>query len=230
MTMLEGLIFLFSVGSIAFLIEASVMLAEHQWWWRRALVAALLVGLGVNAKFGDHLWQSLIILILAVSTAALPHTRSRFFALSAIALGGPFLFSSDLASDLHRDVFEPDRTDILLVTSGFLFAVVVGSGLVEAVIKRVRGLPSSSAEAEKRAGAPAGGQIIGMLERALVFGAVLVGHPEAVALVVAVKSVARFPEFDRDRAFAEYFLIGTILSLLFALGVAYLVRAALAVT
>jgi hypothetical protein len=69
-----------------------------------------------------------------------------------------------------------------------------------------------------------------MLERAFVYGGVLVGHPEAVALVVAVKSVARYPEFKgrNGRRFAEYFLIGTLLSLLFALGVAYLITAALA--
>lgn len=33
----------------------------------------------------------------------------------------------------------------------------------------------------------------------------------AVGLIVGAKSVARFPEFQ-SRAFAEYFLIGTLLS------------------
>lgn len=60
-----------------------------------------------------------------------------------------------------------------------------------------------------------------------VYAAVLVGHPEAAALVVAVKSVARYPEFTHDRKFAEYFLVGTLLSLLVALGISYLIRAAL---
>jgi hypothetical protein len=47
--------------------------------------------------------------------------------------------------------------------------------------------------------------------------------------VVAVKSVARYPEFKgrNGRRFAEYFLIGTLLSLLVALASASLIRAAL---
>jgi hypothetical protein len=81
-------------------------------------------------------------------------------------------------------------------------------------------------------GMPGGGKAIGMLERAFAYGGVLVGHPEAAALVVAVKSVARFPEFRKEstgRRFAEYFLVGTLVSIGLALGVGYLMGAALQV-
>lgn len=39
---------------------------------------------------------------------------------------------------------------------------------------------------------------------------------QAVALVVAVKSIARFEEL-KQRAFAEYFLVGTLTSVLVAI-------------
>ncbi|MGA9775312.1 MAG: hypothetical protein WBU92_05265 [Candidatus Dormiibacterota bacterium] len=47
-----------------------------------------------------------------------------------------------------------------------------------------------------RFGAPAGGMVIGTVERAFAHAGVLVGHPEKVALIAAVKSVARSPEFN----------------------------------
>ncbi|WP_198412479.1 hypothetical protein [Nocardioides mangrovicus] len=64
-----------------------------------------------------------------------------------------------------------------------------------------------------------GGAWIGLLERAAVFVCVLSGHPEAVALVVAVKGLGRYPELrsaDAARGAAERFIAGTLASLLWA--------------
>jgi hypothetical protein len=49
------------------------------------------------------------------------------------------------------------------------------------------------------------------------------GRPEAIALVLTAKSVARFPSF-KNEAFGEYFLIGTLLSLVLAAAVAIAAR------
>ncbi len=54
--------------------------------------------------------------------------------------------------------------------------------------------------------------IIGRLERFLIMTAVLAGSPTGVGLVVAAKSVFRFDAAKKDRKNAEYFLIGTFLS------------------
>lgn len=59
------------------------------------------------------------------------------------------------------------------------------------------------------------GMYIGWLERLLVVFAVVARSPEAVGFVVAAKSIVRFPSL-KDRPFAEYFLIGTMLSVLVA--------------
>jgi hypothetical protein len=58
---------------------------------------------------------------------------------------------------------------------------------------------------------PGAGELIGLLERALVFVLVLAGSLPSVGFVVAFKSAARFPQF-KDPEFAEYFLIGTLTS------------------
>jgi Protein of unknown function (DUF3307) len=59
------------------------------------------------------------------------------------------------------------------------------------------------------------GMYIGWLERFLVVTAILVQSPSMVGLILAGKSIARFPELKEQR-FAEYFLIGTLLSVAMA--------------
>jgi len=60
------------------------------------------------------------------------------------------------------------------------------------------------------------GLYIGWLERFLVVTALLVQSPATVGLILTAKSIARYPEFKIER-FAEYFLIGTLLSISMAL-------------
>ena len=55
------------------------------------------------------------------------------------------------------------------------------------------------------------GMYIGWLERFLMVTAILVQSPSMVGLILTGKSIARFPEL-KER-FAEYFLIGTLLSI-----------------
>jgi hypothetical protein len=71
------------------------------------------------------------------------------------------------------------------------------------------------------------GLYIGWLERFLVITAVLVGSPEGAGLVAAAKSVFRFEDARQGRAFAEYFLVGTFLSLSEAVGAGLVLRWAL---
>jgi hypothetical protein len=59
------------------------------------------------------------------------------------------------------------------------------------------------------------GLYLGWLERGLLVIAFAMGSFTAVGLIIGAKSVARFPEF-KSRAFAEYFLIGTLISVTIA--------------
>jgi Protein of unknown function (DUF3307) len=68
------------------------------------------------------------------------------------------------------------------------------------------------------------GLYIGWLERFLVLTALLLQSPATVGLILTAKSIARYPEFKSER-FAEYFLIGTLLSISIAvMGGAFLAK------
>ncbi len=75
-----------------------------------------------------------------------------------------------------------------------------------------------------------GGAWIGVLERTAIYASIVAGWPEGIAVVLAVKSLARYPELQAGKksAAAERFIIGTFVSTLFACacaGVAVSIRA-----
>ncbi len=59
------------------------------------------------------------------------------------------------------------------------------------------------------------GRVIGFLERVLIFFFVLNNQFTAIGFVLTAKGITRFKELN-ERSFAEYFLIGTLLSSTFA--------------
>ncbi len=59
------------------------------------------------------------------------------------------------------------------------------------------------------------GATIGVIERLLIAALVLAGGVATIGLVVAAKTLARFRQLD-DRVFAEYYLLGTLASVAFA--------------
>lgn len=110
---------------------------------------------------------------------------------------------------------QAQRGKILAVLIVYLIAVV-GSGyairyLLRPLLRRLPTLPGESADELRNAG-----MYIGWLERFLVLTAVLLRSPATVGLVLTAKSIVRYPEIKSGR-FAEYFLIGTLLSILLAL-------------
>lgn len=91
--------------------------------------------------------------------------------------------------------------------SAFVFAHEGGNTIVAGV------LPEDEPESEGEDLEV--GSLIGSLERWIVLLLGVAGLWEAVALVVAAKSIARFEELKKQ-AFAEYFLVGTLTSVLVA--------------
>lgn len=71
-----------------------------------------------------------------------------------------------------------------------------------------------------------GGRLIGPLERVLVLILTLAAAYPILAAMLAAKGIVRFPEISRDGetgARAEYFLVGSLVSWVIALGAAFLV-------
>lgn len=104
-------------------------------------------------------------------------------------------------------------------------SIVVGAAATVAVL----------ALADSEAGRPVshvrfqglrGGAWIGVLERVGIFAALASGYPEGVALILAIKSLARYPELrtGQQSGVAERFIIGTFTSMAVAAGCAGLLR------
>lgn len=101
-----------------------------------------------------------------------------------------------------------------IVVATLVVSVLLGRLLVWSVLRRVE--PGPAVPAVLR-----GGTWIGMLERLAITGAVLAGFPEAVAVVLAIKGLGRYPELreahpDRRSPAAERFIIGTLASYIWA--------------
>ncbi|WP_393965098.1 DUF3307 domain-containing protein [Exiguobacterium sp. S22-S28] len=70
------------------------------------------------------------------------------------------------------------------------------------------------------------GRYIGLVERAIIVCLVAVNATGAIGFIIALKALARFKQFD-DRRFAEYYIIGSLLSILGALLCGMAIRLAL---
>lgn len=128
-----------------------------------------------------------------------------------------------LSPGIPFDVLTPAMQNFRNIGNKFLavpviyLAVIFGGGYL------IRLLTLSMAESVKiHESVKAGEQLqnaglyIGWLERFLILTALLLQSPAAVGLILTAKTIARYPEFKSAR-FAEYVLIGTLLSVSMAL-------------
>jgi hypothetical protein len=110
---------------------------------------------------------------------------------------------------------------VIAVLVGYTISIAVGAVFVNCILKRLRLTPEERTEIQ--GGIPNAGLIIGLLERAIVTTLVYLGEWNAIAFIFTAKGIVRF-ESVRHRYFAEYFLIGTLSSILFAAAVALIVK------
>ncbi|HSK07919.1 MAG TPA: hypothetical protein VK990_10390 [Acidimicrobiia bacterium] len=99
---------------------------------------------------------------------------------------------------------------IVIVVVGGLLLTLPSNWAVRRVLRMAR---HEAPQGENRAG-----RWIGVLERLLIYVLVLIGAAAAAGLVVAAKSILRFPEISRKPAAIdpEYVLIGSLASWLLA--------------
>lgn len=110
----------------------------------------------------------------------------------------------------------------VVLLSAFAFTWTGGSSIVSGVLDRLS--PDLEEQEEQDSGVPGSGRLIGILERTLTLILILLGQWAAMALLLTAKSVARFEEL-KERRFAEYYLVGTLTSLLVAVVVGLLLGA-----
>ncbi|HSS34113.1 MAG TPA: hypothetical protein VLL27_12610 [Solirubrobacterales bacterium] len=99
----------------------------------------------------------------------------------------------------------------VLAAAATLFLLATANRIVRLVLEAADAFP------DKDESSPRGGRLLGPMERLIVAAVVVAGEPAAAALVIAAKSLLRFPEIKgkTDRV-TEYFLVGTFTSLVVA--------------
>jgi len=170
-------------------------------------------------------WVLAILLTAGTVAVSLLADRLRLPALALVALGpvgvGALMLAFRLAvpSPAHA-------LWVLLALALAALGVVAGSPLTMLVLRRAApaqiekqgvagGILVEDERTEQTREVLRGGAIVGYLERAAIVVSILVGHPEAVAVIVAVKGLGRFSELVAPEV-RERFIIGTLVSMIWA--------------
>ena len=123
------------------------------------------------------------------------------------------------------DLFGPSFIKLCILLSGLILVLKVSGIIIGMLVKPlIKKIDKSIDSKKKKTGAKGidgGGELIGLLERLLIFFFILNGVWSAIGFLVTAKSIFRFGELkDREnRIEAEYILIGTLYS--FAFGILF---------
>jgi len=114
-----------------------------------------------------------------------------------------------------------DWLNLSIISLGLLFVINEANIITRYLFQVFHLSPLKADKNGKTSGSVDGrelntGRIIGIVERILIYYLVLNGQFAAIGLVLAAKSFARYKEMDK-REFAEYVLIGTLISTVLAI-------------
>ena len=180
------------------------------------VVVVLAWGSSVTWGFGHSgpAWLPLTVFVVALSAAV---------ACSGLAptAGGPL--ESWLSSVTLPALGSVSADRFLLVLGAFGIQLSTGNVLVRLVLKSTRTINPGADGAMPRTPLK-GGRLLGPLERIFILALALGGQVTAASVVVAAKALLRFPELssrrdqERIHQLTEYFLLGSFVSWLVALG------------
>ncbi len=119
---------------------------------------------------------------------------------------------------------------ILLTASAFLFMIDGGTRIVRGILNKFPLLYEAAMASlltadggSRRGETENSGEWIGVMERMITLTFVLTDSYTAIAFAITAKSIARFKELE-DKSFAEYYLLGSISSLVVAVLVGLLIK------
>jgi hypothetical protein len=67
------------------------------------------------------------------------------------------------------------------------------------------------------------GRLIGTIERIIMFILIALGQFAAIGLVLTAKSIARYDRISKEKDFAEYYLLGTLVSTLIVIVISFMI-------
>jgi len=131
---------------------------------------------------------------------------------------------------LAHAAHSPGGAARIITIAAAMLAAIAGGGIVVRAVLLLGGLSpwasdttettpdaaeANDVETPAVSGPLRGGRLIGFLERASVAAALLAHWPAGLAIILAMKGLARYPELRAPHA-AEQFIIGTFTSVLWA--------------
>jgi len=148
--------------------------------------------------------------------------RDQLLHVAAIVL---FAIAAGLEIDASRLVLLLRSRAIWTAVSGFTIAVFVGGVVVGRIVQPFASALESSLAGRATGGLARAGRLIGLLERSLIFVSICLGLSDLVGFVVAAKAILRFPEArEGSRELSEYYVVGTLASVSWAIAVAVATR------
>lgn len=119
-------------------------------------------------------------------------------------------------TSLHKYMGTIDMEKGIILIFIFLLSASPTAILIKKILEafKISTIESDSSNSTEKV---KNGYYIGVLERLVIIGLGLQGQLGAIGLVIAAKSLVRFKQFGEDNNFAEKYLIGTLLSVVFAL-------------
>lgn len=110
----------------------------------------------------------------------------------------------------------PGTEEMVVGLAVYAYVIFGGAVFIRIALDQIFPPGYILADSRDNAQQVAAGKYIGILERFLILTLTVTGNISAIGMVIAAKSIARFSEFS-NKHFAEYYLVGTLLSVGLAL-------------
>lgn len=108
------------------------------------------------------------------------------------------------------EVFDID----LIVFLKALLAIILICKPSNITIKMILAVYKPGEKEVQKSSTKQAGRLIGTLERLIMLTLISIGEYSAIGFVLTAKSIARYSKISDEPEFAEYYLVGTLLSML----------------
>ena len=190
--------------------------------WHTVVYATvmLLSALALTLIQGDPrmMWAGLTLSSLHAAAALLKHIISKTKRMEK-PNAQAWLYLSDQLLLILCAVFITNRFTAALPIPGLTLRWILLLSLIHkpanVSFKKMLSKYEASGDAGKPDTLPGAGAVIGSLERVLCAIFIGLGQYASIGLIYTAKSIARFKKIEENPKFAEYYLIGTLYSILF---------------
>ena len=198
---------------------AELPVSRLQSWLRSHLRSSLRLGSYAAPRFA---WLQLapMLLLLGIATLA---SRSVVLAPGALSMA---IWRA--AGAVFFGVTDVTPLKLAAVSAAFVFLGSPSNHIVRCMLGKDTGLIPQDDDTYPDSATVRAGRAIGTLERWIMAIFLALGQYSAMGLTLTAKSIVRFSKIEKDPAFAEYYLLGTLYSMLIALLVGLALKVVLA--